>query len=501
MEAATLASPRSPAASGPALAGQGESFSETPSGGVTLGGQAKAMKKSQAMEFSFGQTDLALGKKGTGRFLAQVGVEPGLEFEEKFTVHAGTMGQTKSGEPALALYGELIGALGQGPLGLYLHLPFCQNRCLYCGFVGRKPDDQLIEKYIGAVRAEIEFLATLGLEKLGPVRTVYFGGGTPTIVAPKLLATLTGAIQKTFSLATDYEMTLEGRVSDLSPEKVSGFLEAGFNRFSLGVQSFDTKIRRSLGRHSHREKTLAKLTNLIQRGAAPVIIDLIYGLPGQEVADFLDDLATADKIGLDGLDTYQLNVFSGGELEKAVRENKIAAPAKLSQQAEFYIKAAEYLDSLKWRRLSLSHYARDTRERNIYNPWAKKRQNCLAFGAGAGGFINGHATYKKPDVLAYLETAQKGQFGPDFLTLPTGRESLNAFIVGQMELGYLNLKKLFEDQGVKSEAISVLTENWQKAGLIKFNGDHMELTDSGRFWGVNLTQALVITASGETAKP
>jgi oxygen-independent coproporphyrinogen-3 oxidase len=380
-------------------------------------------------------------------------------------------------------------------------VPFCQNRCLYCGFVGRKPESDLIELYFGAVKREIEWLGSVLPGKMGPVQTIYFCGGTPTNVRPKLLGDLTEAIQKTFSLANDFEMTLEGRVSDLSPENVEGFLGAGFNRFSLGLQSFDTNIRRSLGRHSDRAKAISMLSNLIERRMAPVIIDLIYGLPGQNVAAFLADLETANQIGVDGLDTYQLNVFPGGELERAVTANKIAAPAKLPQQAEFYLKAAERLDSFKWRRLSLSHYARDTRERNIYNPWAKTRKNCLALGAGAGGFIAGHATYRKPDAEAYLEATKNNHFGPDFITLPTGGESLNALIIGQMELGYLNLQKLFQTEGIDPGPISVLTDNWRQAGLIELKGDYLELTDPGRFRGVNLTQALVVTATEARLNP
>ncbi|MDR0620388.1 MAG: heme anaerobic degradation radical SAM methyltransferase ChuW/HutW [Deltaproteobacteria bacterium] len=447
------------------------------------------------MEFSFGQTGGGSGSSGPERFLARIGVGPGLAFAEKFTVHAGTTGETLLGEEALEAYGRVLGDIKPGPLGLYLHIPFCQNRCLYCGFVGQKPDNELIGRYVSAMEKEIESLGTTFAEKPGPVRTVYFGGGTPTIVAPQLLARLTSAIQKNFNLANDLEMTLEGRVSDLSPENVSGFLGAGFNRFSLGVQSFDTEIRKSLGRHGDRAKAMAYLANLIERRMAPVIIDLIYGLPGQSVSAFLEDLKTADEMGVDGLDTYQLNVFRGGELEKAVKSGRIKAPANLAEQAEFYLKAAEFMDSLKWRRLSLSHYARDTRERNVYNPWAKTRKNCLAFGAGAGGFIDGHATYRRPDVPAYLEMSQNRRFGPDFLTKPTGRESLQSFIVGQMEMGYLNIKRLTGTEGVNPEPIALLADNWHRAGLVRLNGDHMELTDPGRFWGVNLTQALVVTAS------
>ncbi|MDR1677182.1 MAG: heme anaerobic degradation radical SAM methyltransferase ChuW/HutW, partial [Deltaproteobacteria bacterium] len=433
--------------------------------------------------------------KGPERFLANTGLEPGQAFNSKFTVHAGTVGQTMFGLEARSTFENLLSTLEYGPLGIYLHIPFCQNRCLYCGFVGQKPENDLIEQYASAVIKEIEYVSSKIPGQLGPVRTIYFGGGTPTILSPKLLASLTGAIQKNFDLANDFEMTLEGRVSDLTPEKIQGFFEAGFNRFSLGLQSFDTKIRQSLGRHSSGPKAISFLSDLIKWQKAAVIIDLIYGLPGQDVATFLKDLETANLIGVDGLDTYQLNTFSGGEMEKAIQNGRLLPQAPLAAQAEYYLKAAEYLDRLKWRRLSISHYARDTRERNIYNPWAKSRKNCLPFGAGAGGFISGHSSYRQPDVKAYLESAKTEQFGPDFLTAPTGNESLQALIVSQMELGYLNLKKLYEEEGVDPKPISILTANWREAGLIQLNGNYLELTDPGRFWGVNLTQALVITAS------
>jgi coproporphyrinogen III oxidase-like Fe-S oxidoreductase len=125
----------------------------------------------------------------------------------------------------------------------------------------------------------------------------------------------------------------------------------------------------------------------------------------------------------------------------------------------------------------------------------------LALGAGAGGFIAGHATYKKPDAEAYLEAAKNGHLGPDFITLPTGGESLNALIIGQMELGYLNLKALFQSEGIDPGPISILTDNWHQAGLIELKGDYLELTDPGRFWGVNLTQALVVTATEARLNP
>jgi oxygen-independent coproporphyrinogen-3 oxidase len=451
--------------------------------------------KERFMAAAMGQMPPTPGRMGPERFLAKSGTDPGQAFGSKFTVHAGTVGRTQNGPEDQRTHEGLLAAWQPGPLAVYLHLPFCRNRCLYCGFAGQNPEEGLVDAYVAAMVAEIGHLGSILPPRPGPVRTIYFGGGTPTILEPGQLARLTGALQKTFDLANDIEMTLEGRVSDLTPEKIPGFLGAGFNRFSLGVQSFSTQIRRSLGRHSDGPRAASLLAGLTRLQKAAVIIDLIYGLPGQDVPLFLRDLETACQVGVDGLDTYQLNTFPGGGLDKAVQDGRLPAPAPLAEQAAFYLEAAGYLAGRKWRRLSLSHYARDTRERNLYNPWAKSRRDCLAVGAGAGGFISGHASYRLPDVQAYLDGARKGLFAPDYLTLPTGDESLSSLIVGQMELGFLDLRALSEQEGADPGPIAFLARNWREAGLVELKGDFLELTEAGRFWGVNLTQALVVTAS------
>jgi oxygen-independent coproporphyrinogen-3 oxidase len=438
--------------------------------------------------------------EGPERFLAKVGVRPGQAFASKFAIHAGTSGRTLSGPEVRESYERLLAAFNPGPMAVYLHLPFCLNRCLYCGFAGQNPDKDLVDRYVSALEAEMEHYGTVFPAKPGPVRAVYFGGGTPTVLEPGQLARLTEAVARTFDLANDAEITLEGRVSDLSRDRADGFLRAGFNRFSLGVQSFSTEVRKSLGRHSRGHEAISFLNNLIRRQKAVVVIDLIYGLPGQSIPMFLADLETACQIGVDGLDTYQLNTFPGGALERAVEGGRLPAPAPLAGQADYYLAAAGFMADRKWRRLSLSHYARDTRERNIYNPWAKSRKDCLALGAGAGGFIDNHASYRLPEVRAYIEAAGKGLFAPDFLTLPSGGEALTGLIVSQLELGRLDLRSLPPFMGSDLSPVLLLAENWQEAGLLEQSGDCLELTEAGRFWGVNLTQAMVVTASEAMAK-
>ncbi|MDR1313546.1 MAG: hypothetical protein LBQ12_07585 [Deltaproteobacteria bacterium] len=151
--------------------------------------------------------------------------------------------------------------------------------------------------------------------------------------------------------------------------------------------------------------------------------------------------------------------------------------------------AYERLGRLRFRPLSLSHYARGTRERNIYNPWAKRRLDCLSAGAGAGGFLSGWGSYRRPDVARYVESAAKGEFAPDFLTAPPPSEALSSFVVGEMEEGYLDLRALEEDHGVDPSAFARLLDNWREAGLADVEDGVASMTVAGRFWGVNLAQA------------
>ncbi|MDR2460477.1 MAG: heme anaerobic degradation radical SAM methyltransferase ChuW/HutW [Deltaproteobacteria bacterium] len=429
----------------------------------------------------------------TKRFFARKTTDPlSGAFSEKFVIHAGQSGSIVK-DLTLDLFSSLLSG-DQKPLGLYIHIPFCMNHCLYCGFAGQFPKADLINHYADALISELIYLSSSKVAK-GPVRTVYLGGGTPSCLDPEKLKELIATIKNGFHLANDCELTLEGAIHDFTPERIDGFLEAGFNRFSLGIQTFDTGIRKSLGRRSKSAEAIGRLEDLVSRSMAAVIIDLIYGLPGQSCSIFLRDLDIACGIGIDGLDTYQLNVFSKGELIKAVESGKIEAPAPLAAQGRYYALGYDYLLAKHWKPLSLSHYSRTSRERNIYNPWAKSRQNCLGVGAGAGGFLAGHAYFKLPQVEKYLKSAVQGEFAPDFITRPPKTEELASYIVAQTEEGYLDFADLSKRFGVDQSIFTPFFDNWKEAGLVEIYDGWLLFTVAGRFWGVNLSQAVVELAA------
>jgi oxygen-independent coproporphyrinogen-3 oxidase len=431
-------------------------------------------------------------------FLANLTSDPlGLAFDRKFAVHAGSMGgggATYGGEKAAKAFEAALGAWRPEPLAVYLHIPFCLNRCLYCGFGGHPPSPGILPAYTEALIREIEWLTARTDKPVGPVVSIFFGGGTPTLLGAGDLGKITEALSRRFDLANDCEITLEGRAGDLTPEKVDGCLAAGINRVSIGVQTFDTAVRRSLGRLSDRGEAVSRLEGLIARRKAAVIIDLIYGLPGQDLSKFLSDMQTAVSVGVDGLDVYQLNTFPGGPLEQAVREGRLEPPTPLRSQGQYYLLAAEYFTQLKWRQLSLTHYASGTRERNLYNPWAKSRKHCLGLGAGAGGYLGGYSFYRRPKPEAYIKAAAEGRPWPDLASPLAEGEALTSLIIEQMEQGYLDLELISSGFKLHHGPLGRLVDNWRKAGLVELDRLQLRLTPAGRFWGVNLTQALVEAA-------
>ncbi|MDR1656805.1 MAG: heme anaerobic degradation radical SAM methyltransferase ChuW/HutW [Deltaproteobacteria bacterium] len=437
----------------------------------------------------FGPHDL-----GPQAFLAQFMARPSPDplsgaFESKFVVHPGMASIPLPPNQAGEAFAQIMSRPLKGPLSVYLHLPFCESRCLYCGFAGQKAEPDLKAAYVKALLSEIAYLADRPSTK-GPVQSIYFGGGTPSSLLPEELECLLEAVKKNYNLCNDCEITLEGRIHDFTPEKAAGFIQAGFNRFSIGIQTFDTVLRRQVGRISDHDKVVELLTNLVSLQKATTVIDLIFGLPGQKLENLIRDIELAEEIEIDALDLYQLNVFNKSPLEVAINSGRIPPAIPLSGQGEFYRQGCQKLVELHWRQLSLSHFARTFRERCLYNLINKRKSDCLGMGAGAGSLMDGWSMYRLPKVDAYLEAVGKGDFSPSFISRPSKGHHLIGQIIEQMEQGYLEFERLVRKFSFDPRPAKTLMENWSQNGLIEWDDRRLKLTLSGRFWGVNLTEAL-----------
>ena len=237
-------------------------------------------------------------------------------FAAKAVIHSGPAGMPLMGEEAEKKLQSLWEEKRSGKALAYFHVPFCETRCLYCMFYQNPLKDDASHAFARRLIKEIELWSDKKAQTTGLIHAVYFGGGTPTALAPQDLKDVLKAVKTYLPLANDCEITLEGRIHHFEDEKMEAALEGGVNRFSLGAQTFNTKVRQSVQRVDDRETMIRRLEKLCSYDDAAVVIDLIYGFPGQTMEVWEDDIKTAMSLPLDGVDCYQLNVFEKSPLAK-----------------------------------------------------------------------------------------------------------------------------------------------------------------------------------------
>lgn len=414
-------------------------------------------------------------------------------FDAKRVVHPGVKGTMLPKERWAETWETLTGRQGEsGKRAAYIHIPFCSVRCLYCGFFQNFTNRELEDAYIDRLIEDLKGGSHLPFVTAHPIHAVYIGGGTPSDLSERNIRRLLLAINECLPLANDCEVTFEARIHNFDNEKVQACIEGGVNRFSLGVQSFDTRVRQSLGRRETGEKVIERLQYIRGIDHAAVVIDLMYGLPMQTMEVWEEDVMTLIRCGIDGGDLYQLNVFNDSKLNDAVAKGIVPPAATTAEQAVMFRKGLELMEKHRMKRLSICHWAGGTRERNLYNSLSKSGAATVPFGAGAGGKIRGYTMFVDRDIKSYLQRIDGGEKPLMFMMSPPDGYELYVDIIGQMERGQVNLLWTKARYGVDMEEVfSALFSEWAKKGLVQVNGDYLDLTAAGQFWYVNITQAIL----------
>lgn len=413
-------------------------------------------------------------------------------FPRKRVVHAGVRGEVVPPAEAQETWRTVMNTpVKKGELQTaYVHIPFCKTKCLYCGFFQNAAQQSAEDDYVEALIEEIESAADAPRLKGGLIHAVFIGGGTPTSLSAENAARVLSTLRRVLPLANDYELTLEGRIHDLVPEKIEAWFANGVNRISLGVQSFDTKVRQSQGRIETREEVLERLRLLKSYEQCSVVLDLIYGLPGQSMEVWQQDLDDLIASGIDGADFYQLNVFEGSDLNKRIAEGKLAPAATTKEQAKMYAFAHDYMKKRGWRQLSMCHWACSSRERSLYNALAKRGVPMFPFGSSAGGFLGGYAVMLHRVLQPYAMLVASNQKPIMGLVKQSEIQPFSNCAVNMLEYGLMDLSRL-EAMDERLTGLRWLYELWEKRGLVAFNGVQYELTIAGKFWEVNIAQTTV----------
>jgi len=409
-------------------------------------------------------------------------------FDRKFGIHAGMSdGEEFDGDLSVRFFQALEeNQKVDEPAMAYIHIPFCCTRCLFCGFYSEPAAPAAMATYSEALEKDIA-LSGAALKKTGrKLSAVYFGGGTPTDLSADELSMLVTVVRRELPLTNDCEITIEGRLYDFGDEKVKAVLTAGANRFSFGVQSFDTEIRQRMGRKLPREELIERLNRIVELSEpyrAAVVIDLIYGLPGQGEKEWIDSIDCAvNETTIHGLDLYQINLIPSTPLAK--QKDQLPPMADLREQATLFSKGRKRMMEYGFRRLSTAHWGRDNREQNRYNLWSKREVDCLPLGAGAGGRWGNVRFFQQSDVTQFKNIVFEDRKPIASASRIPSFEKPTAIAIGQLEQQFLDLQTL-----ENAEAFRPMLEQWETAGLIKL-GEPCRLTEAGEFWVLNLQQLI-----------
>jgi putative heme utilization radical SAM enzyme HutW len=387
------------------------------------------------------------------------------------------------------------------PRCLYVHIPFCRVRCTFCSFFQYASSKTLMEEYFDALLVEIKWKSSLPWTQSAPFQAIYVGGGTPTDLSASQLRQLGEVLRSSFSLTPDCEITLEGRVNRFTNEKFESALEGGFNRFSFGVQSFDTKVRRSAKRLDDGEHVEKRLQEMAAYNSAPIVIDLLYGLPFQTLENWQQDLQTYLNTGVDGVDLYQLIEMKGLPMEQAVAQGKLPPPADTAMKATMFKMGVDFMAKHHQRRLSINHWSSTNRERSIYNSLAKTTAEVLPIGAGAGGNFSGLNMMQSSDMGIYIEAIKDKQFPVAGIMRSGISSALNSEVKSAFDRGVLS-RRHFDAVAHYPlyQALMPLFKAWYKNGLAEVNNDYLLLTLAGQFWSTTMAQNLIGTIQENLAK-
>lgn len=363
---------------------------------------------------------------------------------------------------------------------VYIHIPFCSRKCSYCDFNSSDNPDLSPLRYTELLCEEIG--ATAPAFALQPAPTLYFGGGTPSLLPPLLIARIMAAVTGSCGLEDNAEVTLEANPGTLSPESLAGYLAAGVNRLSIGVQSFDDAKLRLLGRIHTAEEARAALAMARRAGFSNIGIDLMHSLPGQSLADWRATLTEAIAMKPEHISAYGLTVEEGTPLAALVARGEISLPEEELAAAMFEL-TAELLPQTGYDHYEIANFALPgcrSRHNQVY--W--QRGNYLGIGAGAHSFFRspGHGVrWENPAQLADYAAHAGEPRRIDTIDPLSRREAMaEFFFLGLRLMAGIDLGRFAEEFGVAAEAaypgvIARLVAN----GLLLQEGGRLRLSAQG----------------------
>jgi oxygen-independent coproporphyrinogen III oxidase len=359
-------------------------------------------------------------------------------------------------------------------LGLYVHIPFCSAICNYCNFNRGLFDASLKEQYVRALLREVERDADGS-----PADTIYFGGGTPSLLEPAEIAAIIHVCRRAFAISGDAEITMEANPETVTPERLAGFRDAGVNRLSYGVQSFRDEELQRLSRLHSASRAEEAFAMARHAGFDNISLDLMMWLPQQTIAQWLDSVDALIALGPEHASLYILELNPNAPLREAMARSKWSL-APDDDAAEMYLEAMTRLDAAGYEQYEISNVARPGRQsRHNLKYWTDGEWR--GFGCGAHSTRRGVRWKNLSSTTEYIAAvASGGQTGVERREL-TDREALEeALFMG------LRLTRGIDVHTVKIrynadvwEIYGAELKPFREAGLLIYDGRLLRLSRAG----------------------
>ena len=375
-----------------------------------------------------------------------------------------------------------------GDFGVYVHIPFCRRKCFYCDFPSYAGEERWMSRYREALCREI---AAQGSRCLGTARTVYIGGGTPTALAADDLLAVVCAVRESFRLTGEEEFTVEANPGTVDAKLLERLREAGVNRLSFGVQSFSDALLAAIGRiHTAREAEDA--VRMAQKADFRVSLDLMYGLPGQTLADLKDSVARTAALGIGHISAYGLAVEDGTPFARMEEAGQLHLPTD-DECGDMYDYITAELPRLGYRRYEISNYAK-AGEESRHNLAYWQDVPYIGLGAAAHSYWHGRRMENEQDLRRYIACIEGG-LSPAREEEPCSRENhIEEFAFLALRTADGLAKGRFRStfgcdvHEVYGEVIARL----QAAGLVEETVESIRLTAQGMKFGNRVFEAFLL---------
>tara|TARA_Y100001960_G_scaffold323303_1_gene401509 strand:+ start:113 stop:1243 length:1131 start_codon:yes stop_codon:yes gene_type:complete len=358
--------------------------------------------------------------------------------------------------------------------GIYLHIPFCKTKCIYCDFYSVTKREDSIDRFIDCLLTEIKLNKT----KLSDYTfdTIFFGGGTPSVLSANQIEKILTTLNKCYNLDKKIEITLECNPGEIDYNKLKNLKKLGINRLSIGFQSFNENLLKFLGRLHNVEQSISTFNAARKAGFDNINIDLIYDIPKQKIKDWKNDLFLGTSLEPEHISAYSLTVEQNTVLNSMVKNKIISMPSEKIDK-KMFLNTIEYLENKNYIHYEISNFSKHKKNcKHNLHYW--RLEPYLAFGPGAHGFDGYKRWWNKKSLNHYLIQLEENKLPIESEEILSKKDSFNETIMNGLRLmegAKINKLNEYLDDNIENY-IKPYTKKWP---YIDNDGTNLSLNKKG----------------------